>query len=32
MGLGDDIIEASECLKFWRIRNIIIHEEARWEQ
>jgi len=29
MSLGDDIIEASECLKFWWMRNIIVHEQAR---
>jgi hypothetical protein len=29
MTLGDDIIEASGCLKFWWIRNIIVHEQAR---
>jgi hypothetical protein len=28
MNVGDDIIEASECLKFWWIRNIIVHEQA----
>jgi hypothetical protein len=29
MSLGDDIIKASECLKFWRMRDIIIHKQAR---
>jgi hypothetical protein len=29
MSLGDDIIEALKCLKSWRMRDIIIHEQAR---